>query len=215
MVQNSEMVRRSRGRPQVRSDEETLRVLIDAAAKEFPANGYAGTSIGAVALAAGVSTKTLYRLIATKAELFGLVVTDRIGRFMLTFDDSASDGVDPAAGLERILIAYGTLTLADETIAINRLVIGECDRFPEIAAMFYEKAILPTGDAIAAWLTRQCARGLIRLADPQRAAGMLRGMMIMEPQRAATLGRRAAPDEREIAERAKACAELFLSGCRR
>ena len=45
--------------------------------------------------------------------------------------------------------------------------------------------------------------------------GMLRGMMIMEPQRAAMLGERAAPDAAEIASRAKICTRLFLDGCRR
>jgi len=214
MFQNSEQIRRPRGRPQVRSDEETRQLLIAAAAEEFQTNGYAGTSIGAVALSAGISTKTLYRLVATKADLFSLVVTERITQFMMTFDDGAHDTVDTAVALERILTAYGTLTLGQETIAISRLVIGECDRFPEIAAAFYENAIVRTNLALAAWLARQCERGRIRLADPQIAAGMLRGMMIMEVQRATMLGQRAAPDATEIAARAKACTELFLGGCR-
>lgn len=149
-----------------------------------------------------------------KADLFSLVVTDRIGRFILTIEDAAYDTLDLETALERILIAYGTLTLAEETIAMNRLVISECDRFPEIAASFYENAIVRTSVAITAWLSRQCERGLIRLADPQNAAGMLRGMMAMEPQRAVTLGQRPVPDSGEIARRAKSCAELFLNGCR-
>jgi hypothetical protein len=43
---------------------------------------------------------------------------------------------------------------------------------------------------------------------------MLRGMMIMEPQRAVMLGQRPAPDAEEIAARASMCARLFLNGCR-
>jgi hypothetical protein len=42
---------------------------------------------------------------------------------------------------------------------------------------------------------------------------MLRGMMIMEPQRATMLGQREPPDAEEIAARAKLCAKLFLEGC--
>ena len=42
-------------------------------------------------------------------------------------------------------------------------------------------------------LRRLCARGLIALDDPHEAVGMLRGMMIMEPQRAAMLGQREPP----------------------
>jgi AcrR family transcriptional regulator len=67
-IQNG--VRRPRDRPPVRSDDETRRLIIDAARQEFQANGYAGTCVEAVAQRAGVSTKTLYRLIPTKADLF-------------------------------------------------------------------------------------------------------------------------------------------------
>jgi hypothetical protein len=55
------------------------------------------------------------------------------------------------------------------------------DRFPEVVATIYEMAVMRTSKAMAGWLRRQCERGLIALEDPQAAAGMLRGTMIMEP----------------------------------
>jgi AcrR family transcriptional regulator len=188
--------------------------MIEAARQEFQANGYAATCMNDVAQRAGVSTKTMYRLIPTKADLFKSVVSDRIGRFMLEIDANALDALPLTEALERMLIAYGTLALSEETIAMNRLVLGERDRFPEIAATFFEVAVQRTTKAMAGWLRRQCERGLIKLDDAHAAAGMLRGMMIMEPQRAVMLGQRAIPDPEEIAARAKYCARLFLDGCR-
>jgi AcrR family transcriptional regulator len=188
--------------------------MIEAARQEFQANGYAATCMNAVAQRAGVSTKTMYRLIPTKADLLKSVVSDRIGRFMLEIDADALDALPLTEALERMLIAYGTLTLGEEAIAMNRLVLGECDRFPEIAATFFDVAVRRTSKAMAGWLRHQCERGLIKLEDPHAAAGMLRGMMIMEPQRAVMLGQRAIPDPEEIAARAKYCARLFLDGCR-
>jgi len=214
MRENQTSIARPRGRPPLRSDEETLRLVIEAAAEQFQTKGYAGTAMGEVAQRAGISTKTLYRLVPAKDVLFNQVVEARIGRFMLDIDEAALAGLDLAAALARILIAYGTLTLAADTVAINRLVLGECDRFPEIGASFYERAIRPTHSAMSGWLSRQCEAGLIRLDDPDQATGMLRGMMVQEPQRAIMLGLRAAPDAAEIAERARACARLFLDGCR-
>jgi len=213
MRQNQLPVKRPRGRPQIRSDEETRRLIVEAAASEFQANGYAATSMSAVAQRAGVSTKTMYRLIPTKADMFTRVVADRIRLFMLVIDDEAldEDGLVPA--LERILIAYGKLTLSEETIAMNRLVIGEYDRFPEIGDAFYETAVMRTNAAIETWLRLQAERGLLELPDPGAATGMLRGMMIMELQRAVMLGRRSAPDDAEIAYRARLCARVFLRGC--
>jgi AcrR family transcriptional regulator len=213
MVQNAEQARRPRGRPQVRSDEETRGLLVEAARQEFQAKGYAGTCMNDVAQRAGVSTKTVYRLIPNKADLLRRVISDTIGMFMLNIDAEPMEAVPTSEALERILVAYGTLTLSDEVIAMNRLIIRECDQFPEIAAAFYEAAIQRTTDAMAGWLRRQCERGRIKLEDPQVVAGMLRGMMIMEPQRAVMLGRRIAPDYDEIVARAKQCARLFLKGC--
>jgi AcrR family transcriptional regulator len=205
--------KRCRGRPQLRSDEETLHLITEAAAQEFQANGYAATSIAKVAQRAGVSTKTLYRLVPTKADLFTSVVTERISQVVLEIDHTADVSLDPAVVLERIARAYGALTLEERTIAINRLVLGESRHFPEIAATFYEKAILRIGEAMENMLRRLCALGLIALEDPHEATGMLRGMMTMEPQRAAMLGQCAAPDAEAIAARAKRCARLFLEGC--
>jgi AcrR family transcriptional regulator len=211
-IQNG--VSRPRGRPPIRSDDETRRLIIEAAGQEFRQNGYAATCMNAVAQRAAISTKTLYRLIPTKAELFANVVSDRIGRFILAIDDEVLDALDLSAALEHILIAYGTLALDPEPIAINRLVIGESERFPEIAATFYKAAIARTNRAIESWLRRQCERGSLRLDDPEVASGMLRGMMVMEPQRAVMLGQRAAPDAAEIARRARFAAHMFLNGCR-
>jgi AcrR family transcriptional regulator len=214
MRENQACPPRTRGRPQLRSDEETLRLVIEAASAGFLETGYAGTGMGEVAQRAGVSTKTLYRLIPSKEALFRTVVTDRTDRFLLDIDEEALAGLDLAQALERILTAYGALSLAPDTVAMIRLVLGEGSRFPELAAAFYESAIEPTRIAMAAWLERQCARGLIRLDDLDEAAGLLRGMMALEPQRAAMLGQRAALEPEEIARRARACARLFLDGCR-
>ena len=215
MLQNDEALRRPRGRPQIRPDDETRRLLVAAAGAEFQQHGYAGTGMGAVAQRAGVSTKTLYRLIPTKADLFTTVVSERISQFMLAIDDNALDALDPDEALRRILVAYSDLTLSPDAVAINRLVIGECDRFPEIAAAFHEHAVVRINRRIESWLARETARGRLPVADPEAVASLLRGMMIMEPQRAAMLGQHAPLPPDEVAARAKACAALFLDGCRR
>jgi AcrR family transcriptional regulator len=213
MVEIAEQTRRPRGRPRLRSDAETRRVLLEAAAEEFQAKGYAATSMAEVAQRAGVSTKTVYRLIPNKADLLTRVVSDRIGQFMLEIDAEALDALPTAEALERMLIAYGALTLSQRTIAMYRLVIRESDQFPEVATAFYRVAIRRTGEGMAAWLRRQCERGLIKLDDPGLAADMLRGMMSMDPQRAVMLGQRNVPDADEVAARAKQCARIFLNGC--
>ncbi len=209
-----ENLRRPRGRPQARPDEETRHVIAEAARAEFMTSGYAGTGMDAVAKRAGVSKKTLYRLVPTKADLFKASVADRIDAFLLAVDLDSLGALGVEAGLERILHEFGRLTLSDDTIAIQRLVIAESDRFPDLATDFYANAVVATHENMTRYLSRKRDEGAIELDDPHLAAGMLRGMMIMEPQRAAMMGQRAAPTDAEIGARARDCARLFLRGCR-
>ncbi|HET6609926.1 MAG TPA: TetR/AcrR family transcriptional regulator [Rhodopila sp.] len=202
------------GRPPIRSDEATLQLILDAAMDAFVADGFAGTGMSAVAQRAGVSTKTLYRLVPTKAELFHKVVAGRTARFVLEIDHLDNAAVeDVQAGLERLLTAYGNLTFAPDVMGVYRLVVSETCRFPELGRTFHDLAIRKTTEVMANWLARQRDLGRLRLAEPYLAAGMLRGMMVMEPQRAALLGQAPPPDAAQIAERAKACAAVFLKGC--
>ncbi|WP_336488363.1 TetR/AcrR family transcriptional regulator [Methylobacterium nigriterrae] len=205
--------RRPRGRPQARSDQETLAVIAEAARHRFVETGYSNTPMEQVAKAAGVSTKTLYRLVPTKADLFKLTISERIGRFMLALDEGLLARLPFADALERLMTKYGELVLSAEVIAVQKLVLSESDRFPELAQEFQSGAIQAMQDVIARLLRRGCAEGIIALDEPRAAAGMLRGMMALEPQRALMTGARRPPDPDEIAERARICVSLFLHGC--
>jgi AcrR family transcriptional regulator len=204
---------RGRGRPPARSDEETRHLIAEAARREFQAHGYAGACMDDVAKGAGVSKKTLYRLVPAKADLFRATVTDRIARFLQDSDEATLDRRDVAAALEEYLTGFGDLALSTDTIATVRLAIAEADRFPELAMNFYADAILATQSVLARFLAKQCALGVLELDDPVAAAGMLRGMMLMEPQRAAMLAGVPLPTLAEIRKRAQDCVQLFLRGC--
>jgi AcrR family transcriptional regulator len=93
-TEGANLRRRRRGRPQVRPDDETRQLIYEAARHEFAGRGYAATSIGTVARRAGVSTKTLYRLIPNKAALFERMVSDRVDRFLSDVNLQAVDHAD-------------------------------------------------------------------------------------------------------------------------
>lgn len=204
--------RRGRGRPQLRSDDETRAVIFDAARHEFATRGFAVTSMADVACRAGVSTKTLYRLIPTKLALFESTVTDRMDRFVSIVNLGACDGRDIAAALEAALLSCAELILDGEVISLQRIILAESDKFPDIAEMFYEKAMQRTLAALGAWLGVQQRRGRIAVDDAPAAAGMLLGMLVFQPQRDVMYGHRQTPSRQELETRAKACAALFLSG---
>lgn len=215
MAQNeSPTERRCRGRPQVRPDDETRHVIFEAARREFADKGYAATSIEAVARQAGVSTKTLYRLIPNKAELFEGMLTDRLQRFLseVNLHTTGHASIDDA--LFAALMAVADLALAEEVVSLQRMVLQETGKSSDAAGVFYRNGIKQTAATLTAWLRMQQSRGLITLTDVEETAGMLVGMAIAEPQRAAIFGSVPLPSRPQIEARIRRCVALFLDGCR-
>jgi AcrR family transcriptional regulator len=206
-------VRRGRGRPQARCDEETRGVIFEAARHEFAASGYAATSMDSVARRAGVSTKTLYRLIPNKAALFEAMITSRIDNFASVVRVRACDSSDIRGALREALVVWGELILDGEVIALQRLILADGEKFPEIVETFYHKAIRRTEHTLANWLKAQSERGLIKIDDAETSAGILLGMLVFQPQRAVLFGHAPPPDRAELERRAETVAELFLRGC--
>ena len=205
--------RRCRGRPQVRPDDETRQIIYEAARHAFAGSGYAATSMEAVARRAGVSTKTLYRLIPNKAALFDGMVTDRLDRTLASVDLHAIDHAEIEEALYAALMACAELALDKEVIALQRMVLQEAGKFSDIAGMFYKNGIERTTVALAGWLRIQQARGLIELDAVDEAAGMLLGMVASAPRRATMFGGVPLPSRLQIEARVRTCATLFLRGC--
>jgi AcrR family transcriptional regulator len=155
--------RRCRGRPQLRPDQETRQIIYEAARHEFAGNGYAATSMEVVARRAGVSTKTLYRLVPNKATLFEGMVSDRLDRFLSDFHLHAADHVDISEALYAALMACADLTLDQEVVGLQRMILQETGKFSDLAGTFYKNGIQRTAAALAEWLRVQEKRGLIVL----------------------------------------------------
>jgi AcrR family transcriptional regulator len=168
-----------------------------------------------VARRAGVSTKTLYRLIPNKAALFEAMITNRIDVFASVVRLRACDGSNIEAALREALIVCGELILASDVIALRRVILAESEKFPEVAETFYHKAIRRTERTLANWLQAQNDRGLIRIDDAEAAAGMLLGMLVFQPQRAVMYGHAPTLTREQLQRRAQTVTELFLGGCRR
>jgi AcrR family transcriptional regulator len=210
----SSLERRCRGRPQLRPDDETRQIIYDAARHEFAANGYAATSTEMVARRAGISTKTLYRLIPNKAALFEAMVSDRLDRLLLDVNLQAVEDVDFETALTSVLLGCANLSLDNEVVALQRTVLQEANQFSDLAATFYRNGIARLIVALGDWLRVQIKRGKIKLDNPDETAGILIGMIASAPQRAAIYGGVPLPSPSEIERRVKTCASLFLRGHR-
>jgi AcrR family transcriptional regulator len=212
-AQGASADRRCRGRPQVRPDDETRQIIYDAARHEFAGSGYAATSMETVARRAGISTKTLYRLVPNKVSLFEGMVSDRLDRFLSSVNLQLVDHAEIEQALFAALMACADLSLDEEVVALQRMVLQEGGKSSDIAGTFYRNGIQRTLATLADWLQVQQHRGLIELDDIEEAAGMLLGMVASAPQRAAIYGGVPLPSRAQIEARVRACAALFLRGC--
>jgi AcrR family transcriptional regulator len=209
----SSLQRRDRGRPQLRPDDETRQIVYEAARHEFAANGYAATSTETVARRAGISTKTLYRLVPNKAALFAGMVSDRLDRFLSDFSLHVAHDADIETGLNAALLAVADLALDPEVVALQRIILQETGQFSDLATAFYRNGIVRTAAALSNWLRLQTKRGLIELDNAEEAAGILIGMVVLAPQRAAIFGGVKLPSRAQISARVARCVTLFLRGC--
>ena len=206
--------RRDRGRPQLRPDDETRQIIYEAARHEFAATGFAATSTETVARRAGVSTKTLYRLMPNKAALFAGMTSDRIDRFLSEVNLEAIDHAEIDEALYAALMACADLALDKEVVALQSMVLQEAGKFSDLAGAFYRNGIQRAVKALADWLTAQQKRGLIEIDDAEEAAGMLLGMVADAPRRATMFGGLPLPSRPQFEARVRKCVGIFLRGYR-
>jgi len=201
----------SGGRPPRDAVEQLGARVIDCAARLFMERGYAGVSIEAVAAEAGVGKNTIYRRHATKADLFQAVVDEQI-RLRLRAPEGIEAG-DLAGSLRRLAILLVAAALNPETTALQRLMIAEAERFPEIAAICLDRAFRPA-IAMARSVLERHAGPRTTPAELDFAAGQFIAAIVYGPHLHALLGRRDLTTAEAVEQYADRAVTLFLGGWR-
>ena len=144
--------------------EERREGVIVAAATEFAAGGYAGTSTAAIARRVGVSQPYLFQLFRTKKELFLAVVSACFARTRVAFEESARTArhrtSDPVEILEAMGHTYMELLRDREMLRLQLQAYAACGD-PDIqavvrkewASLYRAVAVASGGDeaALHAW----------------------------------------------------------------
>jgi TetR/AcrR family transcriptional repressor of mexJK operon len=149
------------------------RSIVDAATRLFLELGYQGTSMDEIAAAAEVSKQTVYKHFHDKDQLFGdivLGITERADEIARALQDRFDQISDLEPDLIAIAIAYATGVVSPDVIRLRRLVIGEADHFPDLAAAYFTQAPQRGLTAVAEGLGSLVHRGLLAIEDPELAA---------------------------------------------
>jgi AcrR family transcriptional regulator len=202
------------GRPTRAAAEQIEARIVDVARDLFFAYGYGATSIETIARNAGISKRTFYHRFENKAAIFRAVVNQLIHRIVpgdveILFTGGSADEI-----LNHLATVMLAASLAPDTLALQRLLIAEATRFPELALVMAQQGARQDGiKRIADLLRQETTAGRRAVDDPAIAAEIFMQLVIGLPQRRA-LGLGAAMSQTELNAWVKNTVAFFLRGYR-
>lgn len=189
--------------------EDRRDAILDVAYECFVADGYGSTSMSTIAARLGGSKGTLYNYFKSKEELFDAFVRRACSRLRERLEAAPTDG-DLRERLSHMARDFLDHLLSPEAIAIHRVVVGEGERFPELARLFYE-AGPRTGIARTAELIKgMMDQGLLREADPVLASHQFKDLALSGLFHLRLWGVIGDPTPEERARRAEIAVDTFL-----
>ncbi|MBA2947803.1 TetR/AcrR family transcriptional regulator [Streptomyces himalayensis] len=201
------------GRPtreQARQLDENVR---ECALQLFLEHGYDGTTMDAIAAAAGTTKASLYARFPGKEAVFSSVLAWAIQRTDWPVQEPPPPEPDDLEGaLTAIAHAAVRRTLDPSMIKLGQLAVAHAARFPEIARRVYGAGVWPRRQLVVDLLNRHAAAGTIVADDPETLAEHFLGMVSVVPARHASFGVVRDPAEQE--RHTRSAVQLFLRSLR-
>ena len=186
--------------------------IVEAARKLFLREGFAGTSVDAIALEAGVSKATVYAHFKSKEGLFGEAMNGLCrGMGGFEVEERLPEG-SPEEGLKIFAKRVLTPMLRPEVIAAFRTMIAQIDNFPELGTPLCKNGLEKWVDSLAAYLAEQTKKGLLRVENPKLAANQFIGLVQGTIKTRALLGAGKSLGERQVDQYIDHAVKIFLHG---
>ena len=184
--------------------------LIAAAEDIFLAKGYHAATMSDVAKAAGMSKKTVYTMIQSKAELFGALLAHR--HSLLNFPEPQSRWTIHDL-LTANLLALARFLLSPGQIAILRLIMAEYTHSPDLGRVFHRNRVTKAKTRLESCLVDLAVKQGCPAAKAKEMAAMLFGMAIGEFHIGVLIGFRTPPTKQALEKRVRQAVDIFVAGC--
>ncbi len=163
-----------------------------------------------IAVRLGGSKGTLWSYFPSKEALFTAVVDRATEEFrrQLTVILNPDDELEVA--LTRFCEQFLAKVTSDEAIALNRLVVGETSRFPELGHIFYERGPRLTHLVLADYIAGVQSGGRLLGIEPLRAAQQLTWLCMSRHYQMLLTGFIPSISPTEIAEDIEAAMVTFM-----
>ena len=128
-----------------------LEQIVAAAIRVFLENGYSGTSMNRVAEEAGVIKQTIYSHFTDKESLFVAIIEElTIKRFKADFEAGLCH-TTPEELFEYMIKYFGEQRKNQQYLSLVRLVVGESERFPDLARLYFKTVVGPCQTMLATY----------------------------------------------------------------
>lgn len=209
MANKVEAEPRSRGRPSA-PEGELRAAAVEATLALLLTQGYAATTVDAVAKRAGMAKKTLYRFAENRDALVTQAIVSWTDAFAPVFEQDAQRATELPTLLSQGLQAIARQVLSEQAVGMFRLLQSEFPGREDLLAAYQRNGIERGRTIVADWLQRQQRRGWLRELDCAQTSDLLLAMVIAEPLRQMALG--LLPPGSDIDTRIAAALALVLPG---
>ena len=155
------------GRPK---DLAKRQAILEAAKTLFLSNGYANTSMDAVAAEAGVSKLTVYSHFNDKETLFSAAVVAKCEEQLPTLIFELPAGMPIENVLLNIGRGFHLLINSEESLNLHRLIMALGSQDPKLSQIFFEAGPQRMVQGMERLLTRIDQSGALRIDKPRNAA---------------------------------------------
>jgi TetR/AcrR family transcriptional repressor of mexJK operon len=190
-------------------DSRALQMIIAAATPLFLADGF-GVNIERVAQAAGVSRQSVFNHIGSKEFLFREVVS-AIQLRLMDFLPNLPKTEDTREFLTAFAIAYAQAACDPEGMALHRLLIAECNQFPDLARLSRSLGLTRALPLISQFLAARMAAGTLHRSDPELTAESFLSAVIGRSRFRVLLGETLESKQRRNA-RLRNAVDIFVRG---
>jgi AcrR family transcriptional regulator len=177
----------------------------------FLAEGYAAASMSAIAAKVGGSKGTLYNYFPSKEALFAAVVREHCARGQAELWDMPLQTENVAETMTVLGRRVVRLMLSDEVLAIHRMVVAECVRFPEIGEALYEAGPKSGKLPLINYFQRCIETGRLKPGDPERMAYHAADLCLAGLYRRRLWNVGPAPTEAEMDANVDAAVKVFMA----
>ncbi len=154
--------------------------ILTGALEVFSTQGYAAASMDRIAKAASVSKPTLYKYFQDKEGLFSALTQHLTERNQKMLPELLATSVSEQIPPDQVLRKIATFVIDDFSrdqaiVRLMRLIIGESERFPQLAQTFVQEIEKPIIENFERYLAAQTQ---LQLPDPMVAARVFIGSIV-------------------------------------